>query len=86
MPDWCRSCAAEITWAVTINGARAPIDVKPVGAGNIVLLASERGDKPPLALVISNLSDKAREAAVRADVPLYLDHHATCPDAAGWRQ
>lgn len=29
-PSKCRSCGAEIVWALTANGKRAPFDAKPI--------------------------------------------------------
>jgi hypothetical protein len=82
-----KSCQAEVIFAVSINGKDAILDARPVvGKGNVVLLKTERDDGKPLALVLSNLSERAREAARTHDVALYLDHHATCPDVGSWRK
>lgn len=33
----CKSCDAEIRWAVTVNGKKIPIDAAPAAGGNITL-------------------------------------------------
>lgn len=68
----CRSCGAEILWAVTENGKRIPLDadpsiVKTPGAFEL------RGDDPPLAIA-------ARSRRV------FVSHFATCPHAAQHRK
>ncbi len=34
----CNACQAEIIWAVTIRGARIPVDAEPVSHGGSILL------------------------------------------------
>lgn len=80
----CRSCGADVIRAVTVNGKETPVNAEPdPEKGNMVLL---RARERPLALVISNLNDEAREAAKREGVPLFLSHFADCPDADKWRK
>jgi hypothetical protein len=80
----CRSCHANVIVVVTINGKETRVNAEPdAEKGNMVLLRAKR---LPLALVISNLNEQAREAAKREGVPLFLSHFATCPDSEQWRR
>lgn len=65
----CRSCGAPLRWAVTAKGRRLPLDPEPAATGNVVV------DATGAARVLSPLEPRP------ADVPLYLSHFATCPDA-----
>lgn len=66
----CRSCNAEIIWAITENGKKIPLDAEPV-ARPIGLFAIDTSTDPPLA--VSTASER-RE-------PEYRSHFATCPNA-----
>lgn len=68
----CRSCNANILWAVTTKGKRIPIDPTPVKDGNIRLIVREN-NLPPLAIVVT-LSENR-------DTDMYKSHFATCPNA-----
>jgi hypothetical protein len=46
----CRSCGADIVWAVTPSGARQPLDAKP--DKRIALEMSDDG-APPLARIVN---------------------------------
>lgn len=71
----CRSCRAPIVWARTVGGKLAPIDVEPVETGNVVFLDDNRAETlGPLEL---ELLDPRRAR--------FLNHFATCPDAADWK-
>ena len=74
----CRSCGAELVWAVTANGKRIPLDTKPVehpksGLFRLVSAGIDPRIRPPLA------------ASADAD-DLYVSHFATCPNAEEWRK
>lgn len=74
--DHCRSCNAEIVWAVTVKDRRIPIDPEPASDGNITLLDQGRY-RPPLA----------QSHMVRADgMKYYKSHFATCPQSKAWRK
>ena len=69
----CRSCDAEIVWAITSAGRRMPVDAAVDDGGNLVLVPD--GDDP-LVLVVG--ADDTR--------PRHRPHFATCPDADDWRR
>jgi hypothetical protein len=78
----CRSCGAEIEWAITPNGKRIPLDKLPVEDGNI--LVSMRTDLPPLAIAQTQKEiEVLRSQAVHTGQPhtLFKSHFATCPNA-----
>lgn len=70
----CRSCGAEIVWAVTEKGKRAPLDAAPVDGGTFSL---EPGTDSPRAVFVPV---EARSG------PLFVSHYATCPQASNWRK
>lgn len=69
----CRSCQAPIRWKLTEAGKRMPIDRDPVPDGNVVLLDGDRVH----VLHADEVAD---------DVPRYVSHFATCPNARGHRR
>lgn len=71
----CDSCGAQITWALTTNGKKMPIDSAPCDNGNLVL-EYQHGDYE---------TRKATEDDRRLARPLHTSHFATCPHAATWR-
>lgn len=62
----CRSCNAEIIWAVTEAGRRIPLDAEPVKSDEL------RG--------LFVLYD-GPERVARTVPPVYRTHFATCPNA-----
>jgi hypothetical protein len=62
----CRSCGAPITWAITDQGKRMPLDAEPNPAGNVRLTLTN-------AVVL-------RKDEVY-DGPRFMPHWATCPNA-----
>lgn len=66
----CRSCGAEIVWAITDKGKRIPLDARP--AGPLFLLDVEPGAPPA----------RARRNPFAGE--LHLSHFASCPDAREW--
>lgn len=67
----CRTCNAEIVWALTTNGRRIPLDVSPASNGNVAL-------KPDGTCEVYSA---AQLASAQPRTPLRLSHFATCPDA-----
>lgn len=95
----CRTCGAEIFWAITTEGHRIPLDAAPVPDGNIVLdyeptgaVEVQPGQAPAVerrlvARVLSGpqlaRTDDALPGLARKR---YKSHFATCPDAAKYRK
>lgn len=75
----CRSCGAPVRFVKTAKGKTQILDAEPTDNGN-VQIGYVGGVE--MALVLS-VEDQA--AAVAEGLPLYLDHHATCPQAQEWR-
>lgn len=65
----CRSCGAEIIWAVTESGRRIPMDAAPVKPKGLFILQPD-GD----ALIAYSTSSAVAPL-------LYQSHFATCPNA-----
>jgi hypothetical protein len=78
--DHCRSCGAEIIWAVAERSLRSiPVDVAPLKGGNIRLIPRE--DRPPMA---RSLTVEQRSRTSQGD--LRQAHFASCPNADKHRQ
>jgi hypothetical protein len=75
----CRSCNASVFFAPsTLTGKRLILDAEPdPDRGNVIVGAGHSWATVLTALEL----DAARER----DEELYLDHHATCPQASTWR-
>lgn len=69
----CKSCGAQVVWAVTSTGKRMPVDVEPAAMGNVLLEARTVG--APLAVVWAGPVAGGR-----------LSHFSTCPDAKVYRR
>lgn len=70
----CRSCKAEIVWAVSEKtGKRLPLDPIPVPTGNLQIVGEAKGTP----LVRFDLD---------GDGPKYLTHFVTCPAADDHRR
>lgn len=82
MPDVCDSCKAVVHWALTPNGKRAPIDYEPAENGNVLLLKPNVLQGALLAVVLTGDA----LGAARPSAHLFLNHWATCPDKAEWRE
>ena len=73
--DHCKSCGAEIYWLRTERGKWVPLDAVPVPDGNVIV-----GDDGTARYV-------ARHAAeLPPDVPRYVSHFSSCPQAQEWRK
>jgi len=80
MSDRCRTCKAEIKWAITDAGRLIPLDIEPQADGNIRLAAALVYGGTPRAIVIP--ADRRGELAGE----LYRPHFATCPHAGEHRR
>lgn len=77
----CRSCGAPIRWARTARGNAMPVDAEPNPEGNVVLTENEKGLFASVRVAGSRGLAEARAAG-----PVYMPHHATCPDGRSWRR
>jgi hypothetical protein len=68
----CRSCGAQIVWAVTEAGKRMPVDPEPSPDGNVELIGSP---EHPRAVV--------HGTRPLFGPPLHLAHFVTCTN---WRR
>lgn len=84
----CRSCQAPIVWAKTLTGANMPVDPVPDPGGNMILAAIDPSDPEGgyAVIMVSGLTDAARDAADRVGVLFHQSHFATCPQAAQHRR
>ena len=80
----CRSCHAEIEWAVTDRtGVAIPLDLGTTPDGNIVPIGiGVRGAR----LVHVFGPDDLVVARIHGRLNLYRSHFASCPNAADWRR
>lgn len=67
----CRSCGAPITWAITDNGKRIPLDAEPAPNGNLILVDGV-ARTPRIDDDVPFLQ--------------YVSHFATCPNAQQHRR
>jgi hypothetical protein len=75
----CRSCHALITWAVTVDGKRMPLDYNATDDGTLVVVRhTDTGT--PVVRVVSPVD------GVPSHPSRYRSHFATCPDAGDWRK
>jgi hypothetical protein len=76
----CRSCDAEIVWAVTDSGKRIPVDAEPVDGGNVLLSdrGVQAGPRTPLATAVGK---RVQPSLFGDDSLRYTSHFATCPHA-----
>jgi hypothetical protein len=90
----CKSCRAEIEWAVTETGKRIPIDSERRREGNILLEHREVG-RPPIARVLTREQVDAHRRTHAENLArgldtgsadLFVSHFATCPNAAQHRR
>lgn len=78
----CRSCHAQILWAVTATDRRIPLDVDPRPDGNI---AKNGVYDPAGAPHVTILTGGAIERARADRKELYVAHFVTCTDQR-WRR
>lgn len=80
----CRSCGADVVWAITVNDKTMPVDPDPHPDGNITLtdhyLTTHRRGRFRRAAVLGPLEVELH------DGPLWLSHFVSCPDAGSWRK
>lgn len=74
--EQCRSCGADVIWAVTTNDKRMPVDAEPTydGRANLVLVETLFPGGQPLA------------RSVPPGEGTHTSHFATCKQADEWRK
>lgn len=75
----CRGCNAPIMWAITEEGKRAPLDITPSTAGNVLAWASQK------EMRCATFAGDTLAALVAHGVPLRTNHFMTCPVADRFR-
>lgn len=70
----CRSCGAQIIWAVTTSGRRMPVDAAPVPNGNVALCPHPSPGHAPTAHIVSPQAEAHQDDR-------FTSHFATCPHA-----
>jgi hypothetical protein len=69
----CRSCGAQMIWAMSGKGKTMPVDALPDDKGNV-------------AVVIDHGTVRALIVTAESIGPRHLSHFVTCPQAAKWRK
>lgn len=80
----CRSCHAEIWWAVTAGGKRMPVDSEPTPDGNVIVVGTDPGsttEAVPQVRVLAGPAVSTGTLFDEVDQPRYTSHFATCPNA-----
>lgn len=84
MPEQCRSCKADIRWAVTVQGGKMmPIDADSRGADDGTVLCATVG-KQVSAIVVGR--DWQPGPHHNPAWHRYRSHYASCPNAAQHRR
>lgn len=71
----CKSCGANITWKMTVNSMRIPLDAEPCDDGNIVVSG-----------IMAVMLTKEMMAPGVIEGLRYKSHFATCPKAKQHRR
>jgi hypothetical protein len=96
----CRSCQAPIWFGLTEKGRRMPLDPAPVEDGNVVIVTLEGRMETEVANLGRARAQRANAGDaelprvrtlrngehVPADLPTYVSHFATCPEAQSHRR
>lgn len=73
----CRSCRAEIVWAMTGLGRKMPVNVESSRDGNVLVEIGHDGGVPRATVFVpGGLSPHPRPGTLQT-----RSHFATCPDA-----
>lgn len=86
----CRSCKAEIIWALTEGAKREPLDAVPVPNGNIEITGKVKRHLEDGSIeetpTVRHLKKGEGDVLPGMEPPaLYVSHFATCPDAKKWK-
>ncbi len=74
----CRSCNAQVLWALTERGGPIPINPEPDANGNVVLVQPVDPRYPPTARVLRK--------GEQAPMPRFTSHFSDCEQASMWRK
>lgn len=77
----CRSCGAEIFWATSSTGKAMPLNAKPDPMGNVRVYGA-----PATRSAVVLAGHRLTLARGANGPPLYMPHHATCPQGQAWRK
>lgn len=82
----CSTCGRPMLWAVSLAGRAIPMDLNPLEEFparelGVFVLLQRIGKDAPLAMPLASMSALAFESAAKNDVPLFVSHFATCPQA-----
>lgn len=80
----CRSCKAPVIWARTKGGKYIPLDAKPDAKGNVAVV--ERTDHDGCVAYDAVMRKVGTTQPTLGFEPLYMPHHATCPQGREWRR
>lgn len=81
-PGNCRSCGAPLKWTTSAaRGKAMPLDPGPHPQGNVALELDLLGGEAAHVL-----GAEAAAAARDRGEPLWMPHHATCPQAERWHR
>lgn len=81
----CRSCHAQIIWVVTEAGRKMPLDPEPTEAGKVIIRMGPHHEQAVAHVETAEETVARLKAAIPAARTAYIPHHASCPDAAKWR-
>lgn len=79
-PTECRSCGASVVFVTSAKSTSTMILNAEPGRG--LLVARVRH----VHLLVPTDASKRLDELVAGVVPVYTDHHATCPDTDDWRR
>lgn len=75
----CETCGAPIRFTRTLKGKAMPLDAEPRDDGNIILVTVDGDTRARVITPTTPL-------LVTGDLPRYVSHFVTCPDAAKFRK
>lgn len=78
----CRSCGAQMIWAITETGKKMPVDAEPSSAGEFVLFWIESENTPQVRSLVSIERNGRPMGEWDGN---YSSHFATCPNAGQHR-
>lgn len=80
----CRSCKAAVFFARTKKGKDIPLDATPDPKGNTAII--ERADYAGNVVLHAVMRAVDVNQPTLGFEPMYMPHHATCPQGKEWRR